>query len=483
MKIKYPSLDEGKWLRVPAAQSLFSTGLPALSFFSSLPKYSFLSLSFVQRTANRRNCDSSLNALISIISNMTSASSSMSTSLQLSVRGRPSAFDILQPSNDICVVASPGCLTFFHLNGLGSPRHVIHYEQPHQIRTIRFQQYGLLAALRGGVVSLWDPSKSLRPLLGFVSSTGWLTDISWHAGNCNMLASSSDASGGVAIWDVRSTNTPVLKMNAGQLSSSVEWCPSNDNLLAACSDAQTVHVWDVRMVGGINVSMRSGNTSNAVMSSTGGNSVIDSLATFRPPRGGVVACCWTQSGGTDMDYQSSRGSVAEYPSVNSGTGSSSQSASLIVGTTEGALEWWDIRSAPSLTPTNTAGTASMSSSSSLAARQVAGLRPSLLDASSLLLPTPHGRGLVICRRFESSHTTATNVTTNFAATNTNTTSTNTSDSKSKNVQVEMTLQGYPKALSPKEGFDLKSVFQPPSEGINENQRYSYSYSNPPLIQP
>ena len=368
----------------------------------------------------------------------------MSTSLQLSVRGRPSAFDILQPSNDICVVASPGCLTFFHLNGLGSPRHVIHYEQPHQIRTIRFQQYGLLAALRGGVVSLWNPSQSLRPLLGFVSSTGWLTDISWHAGNCNMLATGSDASGGVAIWDVRSTNTPVLKMNAGQLSSSVEWCPTNDNLLAACSDAQSVHVWDVRMVGGINASVRSGNTANAVssMSSSstgGGNSVIDSLATFRSTRGGVVACCWTQ-GGTDMDYPPSRGSVNGYPSNSV----SSQAASLIVGTTDGALEWWDIHSAPSVTSTHAAGTAS--SSSSIVARQAAGLRPSLLDASSLLLPTPHGKGLVICRRFESVANSTI------------------SDPKGKNVHVNISLQGYPKAFPPKEGFDLKSVFQPPSDG-------------------
>jgi hypothetical protein len=72
-------------------------------------------------------------------------------------------------------VASPGCLTFFRLNGLGSPHHVIHYEQPAQIRQIRYQKYGHLAALRGGIVSLWDPSPSrtLRPLLGFVQSSGW----------------------------------------------------------------------------------------------------------------------------------------------------------------------------------------------------------------------------------------------------------------------------------------------------------------------
>lgn len=58
------------------------------------------------------------------------------TSMKLSVRGRPSAFD-LSPSNEMLVVASPGCLTFFHLNGLGSPRLVIHYEQPQQIRQLK----------------------------------------------------------------------------------------------------------------------------------------------------------------------------------------------------------------------------------------------------------------------------------------------------------------------------------------------------------
>ena len=100
----------------------------------------------------------------------------MASTLHLSVRGKPSAFD-LSPSNDGCVVASPGCLTFFHLNGMGTPRHVIHYEQPQQIRQLKYQKTSsqfLLATLRGGGVSLFDPSKSLRPLTGFIGSKGWL---------------------------------------------------------------------------------------------------------------------------------------------------------------------------------------------------------------------------------------------------------------------------------------------------------------------
>lgn len=96
----------------------------------------------------------------------------LSNIIQLNVRGRPSAFD-LSPSNDIIVVASPGCMTFFHLNGLGAPRHVIHYEQPQQIRGVKYQKEGKLGTLRGGIVSFWDPFHSLRPLLGLVQSSGW----------------------------------------------------------------------------------------------------------------------------------------------------------------------------------------------------------------------------------------------------------------------------------------------------------------------
>lgn len=94
--------------------------------------------------------------------------------LQLSVRGKPSAFDI-SSSNDIIAIASPGCIGFFHINGFGSPKHVIHYEQPQQIRQLKFQRGGqsFIAALRGPSVSLWDSVQSVRPLAGLIGNTGW----------------------------------------------------------------------------------------------------------------------------------------------------------------------------------------------------------------------------------------------------------------------------------------------------------------------
>lgn len=105
------------------------------------------------------------------MSQLKTDSVSQKTSVQLSVRGRPTAFDMCA-SNDMAVVVSAGCMTFFHLNGLGAPCHVIHYEQNELIEKVKFQKEGHIAGMRGGVVSIWDPMHSLRPLVGFVKSTG-----------------------------------------------------------------------------------------------------------------------------------------------------------------------------------------------------------------------------------------------------------------------------------------------------------------------
>ena len=111
-------------------------------------------------------------------------------SVQLSVRGNPSAFDIIYESDNL-VISCPGCLSFFDLrvsNGpkcelnvppnffeySGSPKHVIHYEQPQQIRKLKYKPFtSSFAALRGGILSLWDPVKTFKPVQGFLSSLGW----------------------------------------------------------------------------------------------------------------------------------------------------------------------------------------------------------------------------------------------------------------------------------------------------------------------
>jgi hypothetical protein len=183
-------------------------------------------------------------------------------SVQLSVRGRPSAFD-LSPSNDIVVVTSPGCMTFFHLNGLGAPRHVIHYEQPQQIRKVRYQKEGKLATLRGGIVSFWDPFHSLRPLIGLVQSSGWsvyfplslstdltvlcrITDMEWSPNNHNLISTSCDQ-GDVSIFDIRTATTRLQSLSMGGSCSSISWCSTDPNLIAACNQ-NGFNVWDTRML-------------------------------------------------------------------------------------------------------------------------------------------------------------------------------------------------------------------------------------------
>ena len=174
-------------------------------------------------------------------------------SFQLSVRGRPSAFD-LHSDLDTCIVAAPGCLTFYNLNALGSPRHVIHYEQPQQVRQVSFQKHGYkVAALRGGVVSLWDVSKTLKPLIGIIkdysSVNSYITDMRWSNENDNVLVTGSDCGGHIGIWDIRTPQTSVQSMLQTQNTSichGVEWCPSNSYIIAS-SNRNTIFVWDIRM--------------------------------------------------------------------------------------------------------------------------------------------------------------------------------------------------------------------------------------------
>ena len=297
-----------------------------------------------------------------------------STTIQLAVRGKPSAFD-LSFNNEMCVVASPGCLTFFLLSGSGSPRHVIHYEQPQQIRQIRYQKLGHLAALRGGVVSLWDPSKCLRPLLGFVQSPGWITDLNWNLSNYNILATCSDSGGGISLWDVRSPSYSTMQLSAGRVTTSVDWCPSNQNLLAACSDSNCISVWDIRMT--------TPNTSSGP--SVGVGSKNGSFSTITSASGGIISCHWT----------------ANEKIVGGMLASSKTCPSLVISKDDSSIEWWNISgirtSTNSTSTTSNQLTYTQSSYSSADSTCVAVQRDVDHDGESIVLPAPHGNGIVICK--------------------------------------------------------------------------------------
>ena len=310
----------------------------------------------------------------------------MNYTTQLSCSGVPSAFD-LHPSKEHLVVASPGCLTFFKLNGLGTPRHVIHYEQPQQVRQIKYQRQGgaLLSVLRAGVVSLWEPAKALRPLIGHIKSQGgWISDMAWSPSNGNLLATSCDG-GHVSIWDVRSPLWPTQQVTADGVCYCVDWCPTNANLLSVvASSGQRLIVFDSRMVGSrINVT-----TSNSSSSGAGGTEVPGELGD-----GGEAA--FTVSSGsydfvTAIEVECGI-THASWCGANTHT-SPSSSAALILGTVSGRLEYWDIQTGV------VDGAGPSNPQSSQFANLGSQTGAALVDSESLVLATPVGRGAVICRR-------------------------------------------------------------------------------------
>ena len=267
-----------------------------------------------------------------------------SKSLQLSVRGQPTAFDI-SPGNELMCVASPGCLTFFHLNGLGSPRHVIHYEQPKQIRAIRYQKTGNLAGLRAGIISLWDTTNSLRPLIGLLQSPGYsIVDLQWSNFNHNLLGASFQAvpnagSGcGLLAWDVRSPATPSHSITLqGRNCVGVEWGPSssNSNIIGACVDYKRILLYDTRMVGA--------------------NPDRQEPASVIEPRTGVHHFCWSKWADESL---------------------------VVVSTTAGSVEWWSVNGGV------------MASSNS--AKRLGAIKPGQVDAPCTLLPAPLGKAVVTC---------------------------------------------------------------------------------------
>ena len=135
-----------------------------------------------------------------------------SIQVQLPTRGRPSAFDVCSAQNSLCV-AAPGCLTIFNLSNPSIPRQVIHYEQPQPVDKLRFHRRGeLVGILRAGVVSIWDPNRELRPLVGLLKSSGPIMSLDWSTHNYELLMTGCSG-GSVRVWDARSHASAVQQMS------------------------------------------------------------------------------------------------------------------------------------------------------------------------------------------------------------------------------------------------------------------------------
>ena len=172
-----------------------------------------------------------------------------SIQVQLPTRGKPSAFDVCR-ANLLCV-ASPGCLTIFHLSNPTVPRQVIHYEQPQPVDKLKLHQRGeLVGILRAGVVSIWDPNRELRPLVGLLKSSGPIMSLDWSSHSSELLMTGCSG-GSVRVWDARSHTSAVQQISLDGLGScsGVEWCPTNPYLFSATSYGERVFLFDARMAG------------------------------------------------------------------------------------------------------------------------------------------------------------------------------------------------------------------------------------------
>ena len=168
------------------------------------------------------------------------------SSIQLNVRGIPSAFDIFENS---CVVASPGCMACFDYL-TGSIKAVIHYEQPQQVRKVKLLKcnaFTNIAALRGGVVSIFDQSNTLRPLVATNPQHAHrVNDFDWCSNHPNILALAAD-DGLVSLWDIRSSSVNKLVSDDRSLTA-IKWLKNGTgHIFAACSSSK-LFVYDARTV-------------------------------------------------------------------------------------------------------------------------------------------------------------------------------------------------------------------------------------------
>lgn len=168
--------------------------------------------------------------------------------LNLSVRDVPTAFDYFF-DQDLVVVSSCSDLAFFHLEDNGSPHHVVYYEQASKCSSVRIQHgpQCLVSCVNGGYVSIWDPSKPIKPLVDFIHPSKKITDARWSPFDSDILATSS-AGGNLTLWDTRMGLRPTHDIFIGKHCSMIEWCSHNPNLMSAVCEDNYLLVWDSRMM-------------------------------------------------------------------------------------------------------------------------------------------------------------------------------------------------------------------------------------------
>ena len=168
--------------------------------------------------------------------------------LQLSTRDAPNSFDYSAAFN-LLVVSSSSDLAFYRLEDLGSPNHIISFEQSVKYNTTKFQHGGqcLVSCVSDRTVSVWDPSKSVQPMIDFIHASKGIQDAQWSIHSPETMATSSLA-GNLTLWDVRTVMRPTHDLLVHRQCGKLAWSPHNPNLIAAKCEDNFLLVWDIRMM-------------------------------------------------------------------------------------------------------------------------------------------------------------------------------------------------------------------------------------------
>ena len=349
----------------------------------------------------------------------------MATTTQLILRGKASAYD-MSDDGTICV-AAPGCLTFFNVltknKNLGAPYHVLHYEQPQPIDKLKYQRvvhsgtaasmpiYGtaankgmheLVGILRAGIVSIWEPFRELRPLVGLFKSSSAMTDLDWCYHNPNLL--STGCSGGVIrVWDIRmktnrrntynnmNHNSAMQHMSVGRLGTinTVAWSPTSPHYLSCVCNDNRVMIFDTRMTSNYDSVL------GASASTSKHTHTIDNNNVNIGEKGGA------SMSGNDKDSANISAFTCSSTILNStwlqGSPSSTTNGSNVgkigILTSKNTLEVIDVSNAVSSTGLQAERSASAYFPFFRSSRQ----------GSSWMVSTPLGSGVVTCASFDPGH--------------------------------------------------------------------------------
>jgi WD40 repeat protein len=172
-------------------------------------------------------------------------------SIVLSCKGSITAFDVDHHGINL-ISSSPGSFLLYKIENGGVPSQVIYYEQPGDVNKIKINQDDVVATLRSGSVSFWNPLNPFKPL-SHVLPTANITvrDFEWNSLNSNFLGigiSGLPQETGVLIWDMREQQKAVQALLVGgRYCSKISFSNNYEHLVAALVDNRKVVVFDRRM--------------------------------------------------------------------------------------------------------------------------------------------------------------------------------------------------------------------------------------------